>query len=298
VAASNSNARRWRKAGIFIFIAIVVSASIWGYFAYQKLLQEIALESARKAVTAAYFPEFAALSLVPIVHPGAHRVGAVYNATTGEWHDEASTCFPGLKVSPATAEALPNVSLTGLASGSVALGLEKILSGSSSAQDVKSVKITFTDVDAEAVPVRALLDAYSEAACQNLKPILDSVRSGLPPKAQTPAFLISRVVYRAKRRLDIEFRSELAAEETLQKNKGLVTGGAKKRDTNSYTVTIQNDVAVPVAMIPAFMPNTTGTVLGAGKKQTDTIWQDFEGNEDMDGPKKLGALLRPLMDVK
>jgi hypothetical protein len=291
--------RRWRNTGIFILIAVAVSVSIWGYFAYQKYLQEIAISSARKAVTAAYFPEFAAISLVPIIHPGTHRVGEVYNATSGEWFDEASTCFPNLKVAPATADALPNVSLTELSSGSVALGLKKILSGSSNAQGVKSIKITFTDVDAEAVPVRALLDAYSEAACQNLKPILDSVRSGLPPKVQTPAFLVSRVVYRAKRRLDIEFQSERVAEETLQETKGLpVTGELKKRDTNTYTVTIQNDVPVPVAMLPAFMPNTTGIVLGAGKKQTDTIWQDFEGNEDMNGPKKLGALLRPLLDAK
>jgi hypothetical protein len=287
--------RRQVKILASIALVLIASGGFWWYYSILEGKRQAALIAAQKASLQDFFLGFSENGLIPIIRPGSHVVGSVYNAATGRWVDEASTCFPDLKVGAAEPGVLPNVSVRDLQQGTAALGLGKLLSATANAKSVRSIHITFSDVSVQVVPERALRDAFSPQNCSDLKSIFESVISGEAPTPPSPAYLIIQAVYSAKRKLVVQMQAENDAKEALEDAKSLpVKGSIEAKGGGSFDLVLENEQSIPVAASPAFIPTTIGVMLSGDQKSSpETVWLPFRPESDPEATRVFKALVGP-----
>jgi hypothetical protein len=258
-----------------LIVGVIAMGLLWK-FEIDKRGRQIELERLSKSSVSDFFSSFSSNALVPIVRPATHTVGAVYRTTDGSWIHEPVTCFPKLQAGPPVPSTLPSVTLKQAEKGLIALGLEALVSSSVRADSARSIQLTFSDVTVEAVPEDNLLLTYSPAGCPDLGPIFESVKSGLAPAQPTTPLLVIRELYRAKRKLTVEFASNGDAQAMLLTATAL--GSAKGQITNSasgqFVLVVENTIPLPVAARPAFLPIPVGIVLGgpAPRSAEQTVW--------------------------
>ena len=272
------NKRKYVGLAIVCVLLLGASAILWVWYKQFAREQAQQLAGAAQRSMSDFFSIFADQGLIPIVRPGAQEVGGVYNAKTRRWVYEAATCFPNLKAQAAVPSALPEVILKHAEDTSVALGFDKMVSALVGVNLVRSAKMTFSEVTVQDTPEYSFRETYSAQKCPELSAIIASVTSGQQPTVPVEPLFILGTLYRAKRTVTIELVNGASAAEAL----GAITraipvkGHIQSRESGNASITLENDIVLPVAAMPAFIPTPTGVTLGSGQPSTRIVWLPFD----------------------
>ncbi|SHG56324.1 hypothetical protein [Bradyrhizobium erythrophlei] len=286
-----------RQILVAVATALIISMGLFGWWRYSTWseAQSVELSKARTQSLSDFFGSFGDQGLIPIVRPGAQEVGAVYNAATGRWIYEAATCFPGLKPKPAVGSALPNIVISRAENASIALGFDNVLSVLVGSNQVRSVRLAFSDVTVQDTPEHSLRETYSAQACPELQAILGSVSSGQPPASNVELLLVLGTIYRAKRTATIELNADAASSGALEAIKRVlpVRASVKSDSGSALSIVLENDIILPVAAAPAFIPTPTGLTLGPGQPNTRIVWMPFDPSLNPDAIETFKHLMKP-----
>jgi hypothetical protein len=283
--------RRASKAVIGLGLFCAVSAVIWWWYVHNKNVPpEISKQNLSE-----FFRQFASNGLLPIIRPGGQKVGSVYSAKDARWIYESSTCFPTLMINTPVPSSLPSISINGDVDASIALGAGALVSGSVDSKSIRSAKIQFSDVQVEEVPESALRNSFDAKNCPELGPIIESVLSGQPPVGKVEPLLVISSLYRAKRTLIMEIKTKAAANETLGNLARAIKirGELQANDAGDFTLTLQNELPLPVAATVAFIPSPVGATLGGQAPKPETIWVPFDPKLNPRAISTLQSILDP-----
>ncbi|NEH58121.1 hypothetical protein GR198_20575 [Rhizobium leguminosarum] len=255
-----------------------------------KHLKEIA--AANSLAFSELFRYFGEMGLIPIVRPGSHSIGDVYDSKTGAWINSRINCFPALEIGAATPSVLPSIKTSSSESSAIALGLGDLISSSALGKEIRSAQIIFENVSVASVSQHDLIAGYVESKCPELKPIMNGVKSGIAKSPDGPVLLVIREVYSAKRKVVFELSTDEELDETVKGIKREFSGAGNLEVSSSggFSFTMLNTDVLPIAALPAFVPVWAGAVLGTSDN-LHQIWLPFAPEDDTDSVNQFKELM-------
>jgi hypothetical protein len=259
-----------------------------------------------RRVLLAYFKAF---NLLPIILPADQKPGDVFDMRQkGVLKARAAECFPGLAQPAAVRSALAYTFELDSTNSGLALGLPEIGSINLGGDFDRTVTVSYTDVTVATVSQEALSAAVS-ASCKDVVAIVKQSETPLGTGTPPPLLAVVGTVVSAKREVFIGTGKSLNLTASVDKLGQLLeaTGiGASLRivglDPNMSValgfggkqgVLIQSDQELPVAFMPAFIPEVIFSNLqGAeGRPSPQSLrWQSFDPNSTQ-STKLLGSLI-------
>jgi hypothetical protein len=259
-----------------------------------------------RRVLLAYFKAF---NLLPIILPADQKPGDVFDMRQkGVLKARANECFPGLTQPAAVRSALAYTFDLDSTKSGLALGLPEIGSINLGGDFDRTVTVSYTDVKVSTVSQEALSASVSES-CKDVVAIVKQSETPIDSATPPPLLAIVGTVVTAKREVFIGTDKSLNLTASVDKLSQLLeaTGiGASLRilglDPSMSValgfggkkgVLIQSDQELPVAFMPAFIPEVIFSNLqGAeGHPSPQSLrWQSFDPNSKQ-STKLLGSLI-------
>lgn len=244
-----------------------------------------------RRVLLAYFKAF---NLLPIVLPAGQKPGDVFDMRQkGVLKSRADECFPGLVQPTPVPSALAYTFQLDSSKAGLALGLKQLGSLNLSGDFEQTVTVSYTDVKVVTVSQQAL-SATVSSACKDVAAVVMQTEV---PIGQTPPLLaVIGTLVTAKREVfigtkqDFDVKASVDKLSTVLLSTGIgsalkVTGldpslsvalgfGGKKG------VLVQSDQELPVAFMPAFIPEVLFSTVQGGSSEQPTPrslqWRSFD----------------------
>jgi hypothetical protein len=246
-----------------------------------------------RRVLLAYFKAF---NLLPILLPAGQKPGDVFDMSQrGVLLSRADECFPGLVQPAAVPSALAYTFQLDSSKAGLALGLPQLGSVDLSGDFEQTITVSYTDVKVVTVSERALSTSVSDS-CKDVAAVVRRTELPLQPATQPTLLAVVGTLVTAKREIFIGAKGNFDAKASVDKVSTLLLAagigsslkiigldpsmsvalgfGAKKG------VLVQSDQELPVAFMPAFIPEILFTTVqgnGAAPPQPRALqWRSFD----------------------
>lgn len=260
-----------------------------------------------RSVLVAYFKAF---NLLPIVFPAGQKPGDVFDMRQkGVLKSTAEECFPGLVQPAPVSSALAYTFQLDSSKAGFALGLQALGSVDFSSDFEQAATVSFTDVKVVTVSQQSLSAAVSKS-CKEVAAVVAQAEVPFQASAPAPPLLaVIGTLVTAKRQIFIGAKQNLDVKASVDKLSTVLatTGiGATLKVTGldpslsvalgfggKRGVLVQSDQELPVAFMPAFIPEVLfSTVQGGSEppKPRSLAWRSFDPAAT-DSTKILDALV-------
>jgi hypothetical protein len=218
--------------------------------------------------------------LIPTIIPRDEQPGNVYEMSNLRLLADRNSCFPGLVIPNATDTILPHVAVKRGLNAGLALGVDTLASADASLGAAEETNIEFTDAKSVEVPAMTLIAQYNPQNCTFLQAEVDATKQFVPMQGGVPLLVIGEVIS-AKRNLRFVYNDSAKAKAELSLWKGLISRFGVKASANAdaasdRSVLVATQIALPVAIRPAFVPDQmAGASLGGGG-EIKAVWYPLD----------------------
>lgn len=248
-----------------------------------------------RSVLLAYFKPF---NLLPIILPAGQQPGDVFNITEmGVLRSAAHECFPGL-VEPAPVQsALAYTFSLDTTKAGLALGLPSLGSLNVGGDFEQTIKVSYSEVKVAAVSQQALKDAVSSSKCPDVASVVNKDQVQIDPASKVKLLAVVGTLVTAKREIFIGAKSNFDLKASVDQLAALLSAtglgaglkiigvdpslSAALGFGGKSGLLVQSDYELPVAFMPAFIPEVIFANTQGVDKQTPKAvqWQTFEATD-------------------
>lgn len=259
-----------------------------------------------RRVLLAYFKTF---NLLPIVLPADQGPGDVFDmGQKGVLVSKSAECFPDLRQPEAVKSVLAYTFQLDTQKVGLALGVPKIASLELDGDFERTITVNYTDVKVRMVSQQALRSAAS-ANCPDVLTIVRQKEVPFSPNSRPALLAVVGTIVTAKREIFIGVTTNVDMKAAADKLSALLAGTAagitlkiSGLDPSLSAVLgfggksgllVRSDVELPVAFMPAFIPEVFFTSTQGDERPTPRAlkWDDYNPVSEKDT-----KLLRSLID--
>ena len=253
---------------------------------------------------------FKAFNLLPILLPAGQRPGDVFDMRqNGVLKSFADECFPSLVQPTPVPSALGYTFQLDSSKAGLALGFPKLGSMDLSGDFEQTVTVSYTNVKVAIVSQQALRAAVSDS-CGDVAAVVRQSEVPLGPSAQPTLLAVVGTLVTAKREIFIGTKQDFDVKASVDKLSSVLLAigvgstlkvigldpsmsvalgfGAKKG------VLVQSDQELPVAFMPAFIPQVLFSTVQGGASEQPTprslLWRNFNP-ASVESTELLGSLI-------